>query len=122
MGAEIPHWVDPKTGGAVDVGKGVELNANGVVNWLENHGSQNGWHAVTAEEAQNMANNGNPAVAVWPNQGGIGHVAMVRPGDYSSASGPAIAQAGGQNTNSGTVANNFSHAWKNGEMQYYVHD
>lgn len=122
MGAEIPHWVVPKSGAPVEVGKGIELNANGVVNWLNKSGSQNGWHAETAVEAQQLANDGHPAVAVWNNPGGIGHVAMVRPGEYSTTNGPCIAQAGGVNTSSGTVGQNFVVASKKDQMQYFVHD
>jgi hypothetical protein len=146
MDAEIPHWVDVKTREPLDVSKyyeltrqGIifdELNANEVVDWIDGSGANYGWHAVTAEEAQNLANRGNPAVAVWknpnagvpesqwkyPKAGTAGHVAMIRPGEYSLTQGPAIAQAGGDNTNSGRVSTNFYYGWKNDEVIYYVHD
>lgn len=121
MGAEIPHWVDPN-GAPVNVGKGAELSANGVVNWLGKYGGKYGWHVVTAKEAQAYANKGSPAVAVWPNQGGIGHVAVIRPGDYSATQGPAIAQAGSQNLNSTRVSKTFGSGWSRNQIIYYAHD
>lgn len=122
MGAEIPHYVN-SNGEPVAVGKGYELDANGVVNWLENHGENNGWRAISASEAQEFANLGKPTVAAWENSPGIGHVAMVRPGgDYSPSNGPVIAQAGGVNTNASTVSERFKEGWKNNEVLYYVHE
>jgi hypothetical protein len=64
-----------------------------------------------------MANAGHPATVVWKNPGGIGHVAMVRPGELTS-NGPAIAQAGSTNTNSTHVRNTFG----NRPVEYWVHD
>lgn len=122
MGAEIPHWVD-NNGNSVPVAspEGRELNANSTVQWLENHGQSNGWRAVTAEEAQAMANQGKPTVATWknPNPAEAGHVAMVRPGEYDSGLGPNIAQAGGNNFNEGHV---IKDGFKNRPVVYYVHD
>jgi hypothetical protein len=119
MNAEIPHWVDAN-GNPMDVGKGRELNANGVVAWLRNHGNDHGWHAVSAEEAQSHANKGAPAVVVWanPNPGQSGHVAMVRPGEYSVDKGPNIAQAGANNYNHTSVSQTFGDR----KVTYYVHD
>jgi hypothetical protein len=110
MGAEIPHWVD-----------GRELDANGVVDWLRNRGAENGWRRVSEAEAQEMANQGQPCVAVWKNPRGIGHVAIVRPGEYSSSEGPVIAQAGGNNYNLTRINTGFG-ADKRGQIEYYVHD
>lgn len=117
MGAEIPHWVDGN-GNPVPVGKGKELDANGVVRWLQNHGQNNGWRAVSAEEAQGMANSGKPVVASWLNPKGIGHVGMIRPGDYDPVRGPEMAQAGGKNFNEGHVTDGFGKR----PVVYYVHD
>lgn len=117
MGAEIPHWVDA-SGNPVAPGKGYELNANKTVDWLNKYGTQHGWRAVTAEEAQQMANNGLPVVAGWQNPKGIGHIAIVRPGEYSPTEGPNIAQAGGKNFNDGTVKQGFG----NREVLYFVHN
>lgn len=138
MGAEIPHWIDQKTGAPVDINNyldmkkqglkpditPVELNANSVVNWMSKSSQNYGWHTVTAEEAQLYANKGCPAVAVWanPDAGAPGHVAMVRPGDYSSVEGPFIAQAGGENHNLSRISKNFYYGWKNDEIVYYVHE
>lgn len=122
MGAEIPHWVNQA---GAPGGPGMEgyreLNANGVCQWLEQHGTQYGWREVSAEEAQRLANQGQPAVAAWDSRSSrAGHVAMVRPGEYNPATGPVIAQAGGTNFNRGTVAGGFG-ADKQAEIKYYVH-
>lgn len=117
MGAEIPHWVDGN-GNAVPVGQGSELSANGAIGWLRNHGSNNGWRAISAEDAQNMANSGKPVVATWHNPNGIGHMGVVRPGEYDPAKGPEMAQAGGRNFNEGHVTDGFG----NRPVVYYVHD
>jgi hypothetical protein len=79
---------------------------------------EQGWKVLTAEEAQAMANQGKPVVASWENPTGIGHVAMVRPGEYSSATGPHLAQAGANNYNHTTVSETF----RNKEVIYYYHD
>jgi hypothetical protein len=75
----------------------------------------------SSREAQTTANNGQPSVAVWGNSGGIGHVAMIRPGEYSKAKGPIIAQAGGLNINSGAVGQNIFSVWENKQMQSFVY-
>jgi LysM repeat protein len=118
MGAEIPHWVD-RNGrpAAVGASGAHELDANGLNSWLNNHGGSNGWRKVSASEAQDAANLGQPSVASWRNPGGIGHVAMVRPGEVTSR-GPAIAQAGGSNFNSGHVADGFGSR----QPEYWIHD
>jgi predicted chitinase len=116
MGAEIPHWVDG-AGNPASVGQGRELDANGGHRWLEQHGPRFGWREVSAEEAQAMANQGHPAVASWNNPGGIGHIAVVRPGEMTSR-GPAIAQAGGVNFNNGHVRDSFGNA----PVKYFVND
>lgn len=118
MGAEIPHWVDAN-GNPAGVGAtgAHELSANGVVSWLSQHGGRNGWRVVSAAEAQQWANAGKPSVVTFENPGGIGHVAMVRPGELTDR-GPAIAQAGAHNFNSGHVKDSFS----NKPVVYWVHD
>ncbi|MFZ5826289.1 MAG: hypothetical protein ACOY94_18505 [Bacillota bacterium] len=120
MGAEVPHWVYPDGTVAEAGAKGAyELNANGVFDWMKNHGSENGWRVVTAEEAQAFANDGKPVVATWHNPtGGAGHVAMVRPGSYSATDGPSIAQAGSQNVGDASLKQGFG----NRVPLYYVHD
>jgi uncharacterized protein YukE len=118
MGAEIPHWVDANGNPAgVGAAGAHELSANGVVNWLSQHGGRNGWRAVSAAEAQQWANAGKPSVVTFNNPGGTGHVAMVRPGELTDR-GPAIAQAGGHNFNLGHVQDGFY----NKPVVYWVHD
>ncbi len=117
MGAEIPHWVDAN-GNHAPVGRGRELDANATNQWLNTHGGRFGWRAVSAEEAQRLANQGHPTVASWRNPGGIGHIAMVRPGDITSR-GPAIAQAGASNFNYGQLQDGFGNARG---VQFFVND
>jgi putative chitinase len=118
MGAEIPHWVD---GNGNPAGVGApgarELDANGGHRWLEQHGPRHGWREVSAQEAQALANQGHPTVASWNNPGGIGHIAVVRPGEMTDR-GPAIAQAGASNFNNGHVRDSFG----NRPVQYFVND
>lgn len=119
MGAEIPHWVDGN-GNPVPAGKGSELNGNATIGWLEKHGTDNGWRTVSAEEAKTMADNGQPVVATWknPNPSNPGHVAMVRPGEYTDSDTPRIAQAGWNNFNDGDVSDGFGER----AVVYYAHD
>ncbi len=116
MGAEVPHWVDG-AGNPTGVGQGRELDADATNQWLNQHGAEHGWHQVSAQEAQALANQGHPAVASWNNPGGIGHIAVVRPGEVT-AQGPAIAQAGARNFNNGHVKDSFGNA----NVQYFVND
>jgi uncharacterized protein YukE len=119
MGAEVPHCVMPdgtpvKTGTAGSV----ELDANKTVQWLEKHGAQYGWQSASPADAQQMANDGRPAVAVMENPGDIGHVAVVRPGHNDPEQGPQIANVGGSNFASTTVRRGFG---KTDSIQYFVH-
>ncbi|WP_164012330.1 peptidoglycan-binding protein [Pyxidicoccus trucidator] len=116
MGAEIPHWVDTN-GNSVAPGKGREMNANSTVDWMHKHGERNGWRKATPEEAQKMANAGHPSVALWKNPRGIGHVAVVRPGEVTSQ-GPSSAQAGGKNFNNKHIKDGFGGA----QPEYWVND
>lgn len=97
MGAEIPHWVDPS--GNPTILKGNELNANAVNEWLHQHGARFGWRKTTLSDAVDQANQGCPVVASWNNGGGIGHIAVIRPGIATAAEGPWMAQAGATNAN-----------------------
>ncbi len=98
MGAEIPHWVSP-TGNPTPHLKGNELNANALNDWLNRHGARFGWRKVPLADAVAAANRGCPAVASWKKPGGIGHVAMIRPGVATGSEGPWMAQAGAKNKN-----------------------
>jgi hypothetical protein len=122
MGAEIPHWVDtqdrPVIGRQPNPNQGDrELNANATAMWLRNRGATYGWTRVDASEAQRVANLGRPAVVTWYNPGGIGHIAVVRPGSIDQ-NGPTIAQAGGRNFNVGHVYDGFP---RSASLEYWVH-
>ena len=119
MGAPLPHWVNTDGSPANPGGSGAyELNADGVNDWLNQHGSAYGWREVSADEAQALANQGYPAVVSY-NSGDAspGHIAVVRPGELSGQ-GPEIAQAGGVNTNDTHVGNTFGSR----PVQYFVYE
>jgi monofunctional biosynthetic peptidoglycan transglycosylase len=120
MGVEIPHWVDGE-GNRMDDGEGSELDANGLIRWLESTGDRSGWEAVDAGRAQALANQGFPVVATWKNPGGIGHLAVVRPGDHSETEGPNIAQSGSVNFNKGTVEQGFRERAAKRDIVYFYH-
>ncbi len=84
------------------------LGANEMQDWLSSAAAEPHWRVVPAVEAQQLANVGCPVVATWQNPGGIGHMAMVRPGPEAlGAGGPAIAQAGAHNANRTDAATGF---------------
>lgn len=116
MGAEVPHWVN-NNGTPMKYGQGHELDANDTNTWLRQHGAEHGWRKVSAAEAQKLANVGHPAIASWNNPGGIGHIAIVRPGSINS-NGPEIAQAGSRNLNDTHVRETFG----NRPVEYFVND
>ena len=112
---EIPHWVDPATGAATEVGKGVEQNANTVCKWMRVHSLDQGWMKCSEKKARDRASLGYPTVVVWENIGGIGHVAMVLPGtDFTH-----IAQAGGTNFFDKDLHVGFGSV---GPLEFYTHD
>lgn len=100
MGAEIPHYIDPDTMEArycPDTKGAIQTNANTICNWLSQKGSEYGWHEVSAQEAQTLANQGRPVVTAYKNTGGSGHVQVVCPsndGKFDPKRGVTIAQAG----------------------------
>lgn len=127
LGAEVPHYVDAKTGAPrsyPDVSGAAELDANGVCTWLANQGSRYGWKSVSAQKAQNFANNGYPVVAAWKNTGGgAGHVQIVCPsknGEYDSTQGVTVAQAGGKNYEYAHTSSTLGSS-RIPEAKYYVH-
>lgn len=96
MGAEVPHWVD-KSGNPAAVGKGNEMNANATYDWLHAHGARFGWRRIADQaEAQRLANAGYPVIVALKKPGGIGHLAVIRPGEITDK-GAAMAQAGATN-------------------------
>lgn len=121
MNCEIPHWIDdswniakPNTPGAF------EITINSGVNWMMKYGVRDhGWQSVNAQTAQDYANQGKVAVAMWKNPipANHGHIAVVRPGTITSK-GAASAQAGSINFNSGHIKDGFG----NITPKYYVHD
>ena len=120
MHCEIPHWVDAQGNPAAPFQHGAnEMNVNGTVAWLGNHGTRRfGWQLTDAANAQRCANEGRPAVALWRNPtGGHGHTAIVRPGSLLAGRGPATAQAGRLNFNLGHVKDGFGNA----TPKYYTH-
>jgi LysM repeat protein len=63
MGAEVAHWIDNQGNIAQPFAHGAhEININGGVDWMKNHGvPQHGWQSATPEAAQLAANQGNIA-------------------------------------------------------------
>jgi LysM repeat protein len=118
MGCELPHWLDRTGRAAIPYSSGAnEVNINGGIDWMINQGVRyNGWRKASSTEAQQAANLGQMALALWKNPTGHGHTAVVRPGNITSE-GPASAQAGRRNFNSGHIKNGF------GELvpDYYIH-
>lgn len=116
MGVQLPHWVTGNGVPAKPFAPGAyELDANSVNRWLNDQGGQHGWKEISPEEAQRMANLGMPVVAsqyVSP----IGHIGVVRPGEFSSSRGPALAQAGATNINQGRAYDYFTP----GKVQFFV--
>lgn len=82
----------------------LELNANATARWLALHGAAYGWRPSTEAAAREHAAQGRPAVAVWRNHAGIGHIAVVVPGPAGQTT---IAQAGATCFESGPLARGF---------------
>jgi hypothetical protein len=120
MRAELPHWIDPE-GEPAPVHGGRETTANDVIAWLRAHGKRFGWQETDAANAQCSADRGCPVVAAWHNPGGIGHVAMMRPGSADER-GPLLAQSGERNARAIPAAEAFGTAWRSGAVTYFVHD
>lgn len=127
MGAEIPHYVDAKTGEPryyPDVTGAMELDANGVYDWLSKNGKKYGWIEVGAADAQVYANKGYPAVSAWKNSGGrAGHVQVVCPsksGNYDEIRGVTVAQSGRNNQEYAYISSTMS-AGMLPEVRYFIH-
>lgn len=125
MGAEIPHFINAATGVpmASAGANAKELDANGVNDWLNGNGAAYGWRKATAEEAQQYANAGMPAVTSWKNPSGHGHLQVVRPsadGTYDQTRGVAIAQAGRQLIRNGYCSDAYSNNTMS-QIDYFVH-
>lgn len=117
MGSEIPHWADSAGRPAAPMTFGAHrLNCTAMWRWLHEHGVEHEWREVTAVAARRAANRGEPAIAIWPNAAGNGHVVMVvpqMPGDDE----PMCAQAGQTRFTRGTVAAAFG----SNRPEFWVH-
>jgi len=118
LGCEVPHWVGDD-GDRAPWGKGQrELTANDMADWLQDLGQKYGWGPCGPATAQLLASRGSPAIAAWRNPGGVGHIAMVRPGELHPVKGPCIAQVGKRNFREGHVLDGFG---AGRPVEYYVH-
>ncbi len=120
MGAEIPHWIT-HAGIPASPTRGLETSANAAIGWLYAAGNRYGWQQVRMGEAQAFANRGAPAVAVWRNEPGSGHMAMLRPG-AATEDGPQLADAGEANHRRARAAHVFAAGWRGNEIAYFAHD
>ena len=121
MGAPLPEYLDWNKDGQVDR----YLDANKAVAWLRGdfnegggqvqQGPSLGWQKMSADEAAQMASKGYVVVAGWENQGGIGHMAVVRP--ESTPGNILIAQAGASNFSNGPVSQGFGSR----AVEYFVY-
>lgn len=122
LGCEIPHWIsrtDQKSPAAPG-SNAFETDANTVCDWLANHGPDFGWSKADAAAALTNAKAGKPAAVVWKNPGGIGHVAVVCPGEANPAKGVPIAQAGATNFDDGFLTDGFGQS-RTSLVTYYIH-
>lgn len=110
LGCEVPHWYDVQTGEGLPVGRGSEMTANRMVDYLD--GGFGGWRKVTPEDAVARASFGFPVILGWYNQySGPGHVAMLLPDG-------TVAQAGRKCLWRATVAKAFGRF----TPRYWTHD
>ncbi|MDR0951714.1 MAG: hypothetical protein LBM18_02185 [Oscillospiraceae bacterium] len=125
MGAEIPHYIDSKTGEIriyPDTSGTTPLDAAGIERWLAGYGAGYGWREVSAQEAQAAANAGKPAVTT---AGSIGHVQVVCPSENASfdpVRGVTVAQAGSKVYNYTYISNIYGAATLNSRIRYWVHE
>lgn len=101
---------------------GIELpwdHANEIADWLSNE--RDGWRQVTAQEAQDRANAGYPTVTAFYNYPGIGHLSVVRPGNYATFRAVMTANAGADNFNNGSALRAYTASMLS-RVRYYTHD
>jgi hypothetical protein len=136
MGAEIPHWIinNDSTGSSavasdgkfkVAQGQMHEQNVNETMNWLNRFGQYHGWRRISYVEAQPLANEGKPTIAIWANpEGEHGHIAIVRPGSVSDSfeSGAAEAQAGSLVNNALHLNEGFNTDDSPKAIEYWTHE
>ncbi len=107
------------------------LLANAQNDWLNAHGTEQGWERVESGlRAQELANQGYLVVASYKNTNPKkhGHIAIVRPSEKNISEilseGPQIIQAGGTNYNSTTLKLGFKahpKAFPNNRIQFFAH-
>lgn len=102
LGCEIPHWYND-AGETTPVGKGHEMTANKMFDWLKAYGPAHGWMECQDFEAQAWAAQAFPTIAIYQNPHGIGHVAMV----MAEGENLHIAQAGASNLWNAPLARGF---------------
>jgi hypothetical protein len=113
MGAPVPLFV------LDSAGQKQWLDVRGMLAWLR--AQTEAWRVVSADEAQQQANRGWPVVAIWPNLGGTGHMAMVRPGPEPIApGGPRIAHAGAHNAADTDAATGFGGEARLAQISYFA--
>ena len=125
MGVALPHYINPDkiTPGTRGVDGATEMLINQTITWIREYGAQYGWEKVTEEQAQIYANQGCPAITLYKNSGGHGHVQVIRPSDqeYNPDLGAYIAQAGSTNFNKGYTSQVYSSDMRENEIEYYIH-
>ncbi len=107
-------------------------SVNAIAAGLREFGKHNGWFRVDPHVAQQMADQGKPTIALWPNPNTnvSGHIAMVRPGSEGDPRGVAIAQSGRHPDNAShldkrfvVVVNQEEHKTKPLEpVEYWYHE
>jgi len=107
------------------------LLANAQQEWLCGQGTNQGWQPVKSPlAAQRLANDGLLVVVTCknPDPKKPGHIAIVRPSQWSEAKiladGPEIIQAGGHNYTSATTREGFKNhpgAFEKGQLLYFSH-
>lgn len=103
MGLGAPrHWMTTK-GEPAAVGRGYELTANLLWDWLHAHGGTYGWMHAEREVAEKAAQRGHVTLVVWRNAKGPGHVAVLLGPDK-------ITQAGKRCFRQGRIAEGFGAA------------
>lgn len=88
LGFALPHWVD-KEGDPCAVGRGVELNANALLDWLSTVGVDKYHYSLESDfdDAVVTVKNGGFGVVVHKSKGEHGHIAVIRPDGWLCQAG-----------------------------------
>jgi hypothetical protein len=93
MKCELPHWIETDGKPSHENVRGaMRINCNALCRWLADCGQQYGWLKVSEPQAMEFAEGGRPAIAIWENPAGNGHIAVLLP--TSEPGNPQFAQAG----------------------------